>query len=77
MKTITTTASIRKEDSSLDATLNPVELGSKEIVSWAVAFPRRASSRPRRTPIWRTDATIASVLAGVRAHDLRAGNVPG
>jgi hypothetical protein len=43
MKT-TTTASVRKTDSSLDATLNPVELSSKEIVSWAVAFPR--SARP-------------------------------
>jgi hypothetical protein len=40
MKTITTTASVRKADSSLDATLNPVELSSKEVVSWAVAFPR-------------------------------------
>ena len=42
MKKITTTASVAKADSSLDATLNPVELGSKEIVSWAVAFPRPA-----------------------------------
>jgi hypothetical protein len=40
MKTITTTASVRKADSSLDATLNQVELGSKEIVAWALAFPR-------------------------------------
>jgi hypothetical protein len=40
MKTTTTTASVRKTDSSLDATLNPVEVSSKEIVSWAVAFPR-------------------------------------
>jgi hypothetical protein len=44
MKTTTTTASGRKTDSSLVATLNPVELSSKEIVSWAVAFPR--PSRP-------------------------------
>jgi hypothetical protein len=35
MKMITTTASVRKADSSLDATLNPVELSSKEIVAWA------------------------------------------
>jgi hypothetical protein len=41
MKTITTTASARKADSSLDATLNPVELTSKEIISSAIA-----SSRP-------------------------------
>ena len=40
MKTITTTASVRKADSSLDATLNPVVLASGEIVSWGVAFPR-------------------------------------
>ena len=40
MKTITTTASVRKADSSLDATLNPVELSSKEIVAWGIAFPR-------------------------------------
>ena len=40
MKTITTTASIRRADSSLDATLNPVALSSGEIVSWGVAFPR-------------------------------------
>ncbi|HSE81442.1 MAG TPA: hypothetical protein VLA87_07050 [Gaiellaceae bacterium] len=40
MKTITTTVSVRKSDASLDAKLNPVELSSKEIVSWGVAFPR-------------------------------------
>jgi hypothetical protein len=40
MKTITTTGAVRKADSSLDATLNPVELSSEEIVSWGVAFPR-------------------------------------
>jgi hypothetical protein len=45
MTTITTTASVRKADASLDAKLNPVELSSKEIVSWGVAFPR---SRIRR-----------------------------
>ncbi len=40
MKTVTTPASVRKEDSSLDAKLNPVVLDSGEIVSWGVAFPR-------------------------------------
>jgi hypothetical protein len=52
MKTITTTGSVRKADSSLDATLNPVELSSKEVVSWAVAFPRDGdvvASRPEET----------------------------
>jgi hypothetical protein len=46
MKTITTTASIRQVDSSLDATLNPVALSSGEIVSWGVAFPRLGSGTP-------------------------------
>jgi hypothetical protein len=40
MKMITTTASLRKPDSSVDVTLNPVALGSGEIVSWALVFPR-------------------------------------
>lgn len=62
MKTIMTTAPVRKADSSLDAMLNPVELSSKEIVSWGVAFPRPGSGTPPRTPMWRTDATIGSVL---------------
>jgi hypothetical protein len=44
MKTITTTASFGKTDSSLDVTLNPVELSSKEIVAWGIAFPRPATS---------------------------------
>jgi hypothetical protein len=47
MKTITTTTTVRKADSSLDATLNPVELSSKEIVSWAIAFPRPRAGTPR------------------------------
>jgi hypothetical protein len=47
MKTITTTASVRKADSSLDVTLNPVELSSKEIVAWGIAFPRPGSGTPR------------------------------
>jgi hypothetical protein len=46
MKMITTTGSVRKTDSSLDVTLNPVELPSKEIVSWAIAFPRPELARP-------------------------------
>jgi hypothetical protein len=48
MKTVTTTASARKVDASFDAKLNPVELSSKEIVSWGVAFPRPASGTSRR-----------------------------
>jgi hypothetical protein len=40
MRAITTSASLRKDDPSLDATLNPVALLSGEIVSWAAAFPR-------------------------------------
>jgi hypothetical protein len=40
MKTITTTAPVRKADASLDVKLNPVELSSKDIVSWGEAFPR-------------------------------------
>jgi hypothetical protein len=68
---IPTTPSVRKADASLDTKLNPVELGSKEIVSWGVAFPRLARGTSRRiaetstsadTKIWRTDATIGSVL---------------
>jgi hypothetical protein len=48
MKTITTTSSVRKADASLDVKLNPVELSSKEIVSWGVAFPRSGSGTSRR-----------------------------
>jgi hypothetical protein len=68
---IPTTQSVRKADASLDTKLNPVELSSKEIVSWGVAFPRLAPGTPSRvaetatTPdakIWRTDATVGSVL---------------
>jgi hypothetical protein len=47
MRKIPTTGPVRKADSSLDATLNPVELSSKEIVSWAIAFPRPGSGTPR------------------------------
>jgi hypothetical protein len=68
---IPTTPSVRKTDASLNAELNPVELSSKEIVSWGVAFPRHAPGAPQRVAetatstdpkIWRTDATIGSVL---------------
>ena len=71
---IPTTPSVRKADASLDTKLNPVELSSKEIVSWGAAFPRLApgaSSRVAETAtspdpkIWRTDATIGSVLGTV------------
>ena len=71
---IPTTPSVRKADASLDTKLNPVELSSKEIVSWGVAFPRLAPGMPSRvaetatTPdakIWRTDATVGSVLGTV------------
>jgi hypothetical protein len=48
MKTITTTVPVRKADASLDAKLNPVELSSKEIVSWGVAFPRSGSGTTSR-----------------------------
>jgi hypothetical protein len=51
MKTITTTAAVPKADSSLDATLNPVELSSKEIVSWAIAFPRPEAVTPPVTRV--------------------------
>jgi hypothetical protein len=68
---IPTTPSVRKADASLDTKLNPVELSSKEIVSWGVAFPRLAPGTPSRVAetatssdakIWRTDATVGSVL---------------
>jgi hypothetical protein len=63
MKTIkTTTSSARTADSSLDATLNPVELSSKEFVSWGIAFPRRKPGMRWHTPMWRTDATTGTVL---------------
>lgn len=78
MKTIMTTTSVRKADASLDAKLNPVELSSKEIVSWGVAFPRSGPGTSRRSaeagtspatelahPTWRTDATVGSVLGAV------------
>ena len=69
---IPTTPSVRRADASLDVTLNPVELSSKEIVSWGVAFPRRAPGTPQRVAetatspdpkIWRTDATIGTTVA--------------
>ena len=68
---IPTTPSVKKADASLDVQLNPVELGSKEIVAWGVAFPRPAPGVPLRvaetatspgTKTWRTDGTAGSVL---------------
>jgi hypothetical protein len=44
MKRITTTTSVQTADASLDPTLNPVQLASKEIVPSSVAFPRTAPS---------------------------------
>jgi hypothetical protein len=62
MKSITTSGSFRKADSSLDATLNPVELPSKEIVSWAIAFPRQGfDGLPAHIDVAReTTGTVAS-----------------
>jgi hypothetical protein len=57
MKTITTTTSGHKADASLDATLNPVELSSNEIVAWGIAFPRPGFATRPRTPSWRTAKT--------------------
>jgi hypothetical protein len=76
MKKITTTTTpVPRTDASLDAKLNPVEIGSDEIVAWGIAFPRSGPSvsRPLRAalissssdqslPVWRTDATMGSVL---------------
>ena len=47
MKTITIAASLADADASLDVKLNPVELGSGDIVAWSVAFPRSGSPAPR------------------------------
>jgi hypothetical protein len=49
MKVITTTESVRKADSSLEATLNPVALRSREIVSWAAAFTGSGQGRSGRS----------------------------
>jgi hypothetical protein len=71
---IPTAPSVRRADASLDMKLNPVELSSKEIVSWGVAFPRRAAGTPSPVAetatspdpkVWRMDATIGSVLGTV------------
>jgi len=47
---MTTTPSVPRVDSSLDAILNPVELSSKEIVAWGIAFPRLASDTSEVRP---------------------------
>ena len=78
MKAIPTTPSVKKSDASLDAKLNPVELANNEIVAWGIAFPRSgqgatlrvaatvaSSSTKTLNPIWRTDATIGSVLGAL------------
>jgi hypothetical protein len=52
MRAITTTASLRKDDASLDVSLNPVTLPSGELVSWAAAFPR-----PRQGTLQSTSAS--------------------
>ena len=75
---IPTPPSVKKADASLDAQLNPVELANNEIVSWGVAFPRPGHRTPLRVaeaitsvstktphPVWRTDATIGSVLGSI------------
>ena len=50
----TTKGTVWKSDASLDEKLNPVELSSKEIVSWAIAFPRSGTAtshgRPEQAP---------------------------
>jgi hypothetical protein len=78
MKATPTTPAVKKADASLDEKLNPVELANNEIVSWAVAFPRSRQGRSLRlpetlsspgtetpSPVWRTDATIGSVLGAL------------
>ena len=63
MKTITKTTSSHRPDASLDATLNPVELSSNEIVAWGMAFPRLG------TPACRSDGTIGIVLGATAKPD--------
>jgi hypothetical protein len=72
MKSITTSGSFRKADSSLDVTLNPVELPSKEIVSWGVAFPRPGSRTPRRAPMLAHGSNDRNRARDGRPHDGRA-----
>jgi hypothetical protein len=72
MKTITKTTSGRKADSSLDATLNPVQVNPDEIVAWAIAFPRPGSAARPRTPSWRTDGTIGTVIGVAGRMPVRA-----
>ena len=64
MKSITTSGSFRKADSSLDVTLNPVELPSKEIVSWGIAFPWPGSdAMPAHIDVVQTEV-IGTVASG-------------
>jgi len=87
MKAIPTTPSVKKSDASLDAKLNPVELANNEIVAWGIAFPRpgqgttlrvaatvASSSTKALNPIWRTDATIGSVLGALGSTDTPPGS---
>jgi hypothetical protein len=78
MKAIPTTPAVKKSDAALDAKLNPVELANNEIVAWGIAFPRpgqgttlrvaatvASSSARTLNPVWRTDATLGSVLGAL------------
>jgi hypothetical protein len=85
---IPATPAVKKSDASLDAKLNPVELANSEIVAWGMAFPRpglgttlrvaasvASSSTKALHPVWRTDATIGSVLgAHGRTSTVPSGN---
>jgi hypothetical protein len=75
MKTITKTTSGPKADASLDATLNPVELSSNEIVAWAVAFPRPGSATRAPTQSGRADGTIGTVLGAAGRRPARANRL--
>jgi hypothetical protein len=87
MKAIPTTPAVKRVDASLDTKLNPVELANNEIVSWGAAFPRpsqgasprvakpaQALSTKTTNPIWRTDATMGSVL-GTLGRDVSAPSI--
>jgi hypothetical protein len=87
MKAIPTTPAVKRVDASLDTKLNPVELANNQIVSWGAAFPRpRQGTSPRvaktapalstktTRPIWRTDATMGSVL-GTLGRDALAPSI--
>ena len=78
MKTITKTTKTTsgpRPDASLDATLNPVELSSNEIVAWGIAFPRPGSATPPRTQSGRADGTIGTVLGAAGRRPARANRL--